>query len=182
MKQQLAHHTVTGCNMRPGDLLASGTISGPVIIFSFKNKTKRKQTKPKTRDPEPSPCVRYHFCTCDFSFPPTSLHQMIFWPWPMRPPWNQSLILGAWVLWLNADQLVPHGINLWSLILGAWVLWFNAGAFLAGSQDGSLGLEWPGEKVLAGWRHGKDDGDNNGDDNDNDDDDDDDDEDAEAKN
>ncbi|KAG0723325.1 Fumarylacetoacetase [Chionoecetes opilio] len=30
MKQQLAHHTVTGCNMRPGDLLASGTISGPV--------------------------------------------------------------------------------------------------------------------------------------------------------
>ena len=30
MKQQLAHHTITGCNMKPGDLLASGTISGPV--------------------------------------------------------------------------------------------------------------------------------------------------------
>merc|ERR1712156_1092691 len=29
MKQQLAHHTITGCNIRPGDLLASGTISGP---------------------------------------------------------------------------------------------------------------------------------------------------------
>ena len=29
ISQQLAHHTVTGCNMRPGDLLASGTISGP---------------------------------------------------------------------------------------------------------------------------------------------------------
>ena len=29
MKQQLAHHSVTGCNMRSGDLLASGTISGP---------------------------------------------------------------------------------------------------------------------------------------------------------
>lgn len=29
MKQQLVHHTVTGCNMRPGDLLGSGTISGP---------------------------------------------------------------------------------------------------------------------------------------------------------
>ncbi|KAL8197308.1 UNVERIFIED_CONTAM: hypothetical protein K2H54_020111 [Gekko kuhli] len=29
MKQQLAHHTVNGCNLRPGDLLASGTISGP---------------------------------------------------------------------------------------------------------------------------------------------------------
>jgi fumarylacetoacetase len=29
MRQQLAHHTVTGCNVRPGDLMASGTISGP---------------------------------------------------------------------------------------------------------------------------------------------------------
>ena len=28
MAQQLAHHTVNGCNLRPGDLLASGTISG----------------------------------------------------------------------------------------------------------------------------------------------------------
>jgi fumarylacetoacetase len=29
MCQQLAHHTITGCNVRPGDLIASGTISGP---------------------------------------------------------------------------------------------------------------------------------------------------------
>jgi fumarylacetoacetase len=29
MPQQLAHHTVNGCNVRAGDLLASGTISGP---------------------------------------------------------------------------------------------------------------------------------------------------------
>lgn len=29
MKQQLAHHTVTGCNLNAGDLLGSGTISGP---------------------------------------------------------------------------------------------------------------------------------------------------------
>jgi len=28
-KQQLAHHSVTGCNMQPGDLMGSGTISGP---------------------------------------------------------------------------------------------------------------------------------------------------------
>jgi fumarylacetoacetase len=27
--QQLAHHTVNGCDLKPGDLLASGTISGP---------------------------------------------------------------------------------------------------------------------------------------------------------
>lgn len=28
MSQQLAHHTINGCNINPGDLLASGTISG----------------------------------------------------------------------------------------------------------------------------------------------------------
>ncbi|XP_076355313.1 fumarylacetoacetate hydrolase [Tachypleus tridentatus] len=30
MKQQLAHHTITGCNINSGDLLGSGTISGPI--------------------------------------------------------------------------------------------------------------------------------------------------------
>lgn len=35
-KQQLVHHTVTGCNMNAGDLLGSGTISGPVrVSFVF---------------------------------------------------------------------------------------------------------------------------------------------------
>src|SRR5687767_6738339 len=29
MAQMLAHHTSSGCNMQPGDLIASGTISGP---------------------------------------------------------------------------------------------------------------------------------------------------------
>ncbi|HRX30216.1 MAG TPA: fumarylacetoacetase, partial [Saprospiraceae bacterium] len=29
MNQQLAHHTVNGCNVRVGDMMASGTISGP---------------------------------------------------------------------------------------------------------------------------------------------------------
>jgi fumarylacetoacetase len=29
MAQQMVHHASSGCNMRPGDLLASGTISGP---------------------------------------------------------------------------------------------------------------------------------------------------------
>lgn len=29
VEQQIAHHTITGCPLRPGDLLASGTISGP---------------------------------------------------------------------------------------------------------------------------------------------------------
>ncbi|KAF4729938.1 hypothetical protein FOZ62_003285, partial [Perkinsus olseni] len=28
-EQQLTHHTVNGCNVRPGDLMGSGTISGP---------------------------------------------------------------------------------------------------------------------------------------------------------
>ena len=35
MKQQLTHHTITGCNMRPGDLLASGTISGEVRVHPY---------------------------------------------------------------------------------------------------------------------------------------------------
>jgi fumarylacetoacetase len=26
----ITHHTVTGCNLRPGDLLGSGTLSGPL--------------------------------------------------------------------------------------------------------------------------------------------------------
>ncbi len=30
--QQLAHHTITGCNTRTGDMMASGTISGPEKI------------------------------------------------------------------------------------------------------------------------------------------------------
>ena len=30
LTQQLAHHTINGCNLRPGDLLGTGTISGPV--------------------------------------------------------------------------------------------------------------------------------------------------------
>jgi fumarylacetoacetase len=29
MRQQLAHHSVNGCNIRAGDMMASGTISGP---------------------------------------------------------------------------------------------------------------------------------------------------------
>ncbi len=29
MRQQLAHHTINGCNIRTGDVMASGTISGP---------------------------------------------------------------------------------------------------------------------------------------------------------
>jgi fumarylacetoacetase len=29
LSQQLAHHTINGCNLRTGDLLATGTISGP---------------------------------------------------------------------------------------------------------------------------------------------------------
>ncbi|MEI6020936.1 MAG: fumarylacetoacetate hydrolase family protein, partial [Bacteroidota bacterium] len=30
MEQQLAHHTVNGCNLNVGDLMGSGTISGPL--------------------------------------------------------------------------------------------------------------------------------------------------------
>lgn len=33
MFQQLAHHTIGGCNMCPGDLIGSGTISGPGDMY-----------------------------------------------------------------------------------------------------------------------------------------------------
>ncbi|OMJ65080.1 hypothetical protein SteCoe_39416 [Stentor coeruleus] len=29
ISQQIAHHTITGCNIKPGDLMGTGTISGP---------------------------------------------------------------------------------------------------------------------------------------------------------
>ncbi|XP_049573435.1 fumarylacetoacetase isoform X4 [Syngnathus scovelli] len=48
MKQQLAHHTVNGCNIRPGDLLASGTISGPYKL------------SPKRIQRVLAPCWNYH--------------------------------------------------------------------------------------------------------------------------
>jgi fumarylacetoacetase len=35
--QMIAHHTVNGCNLRTGDILATGTISGPVYLLSCKN-------------------------------------------------------------------------------------------------------------------------------------------------
>lgn len=31
MAQMVAHHTVNGCNLRPGDLLGTGTLSGPAL-------------------------------------------------------------------------------------------------------------------------------------------------------
>lgn len=39
--QMIAHHTIGGCNLRPGDLLASGTISGdgPMEFGSLLEKT-----------------------------------------------------------------------------------------------------------------------------------------------
>lgn len=38
LTQQVAHHTINGCNLRPGDLLGTGTISGPVWFqFLFTN-------------------------------------------------------------------------------------------------------------------------------------------------
>ncbi len=35
IRQQLAHHTVSGCNLRVGDLLATGTISGPEPVHGY---------------------------------------------------------------------------------------------------------------------------------------------------
>ncbi len=39
----VAHHTSNGCNLRPGDLLATGTVSGPTpeSVGSLLERTKR---------------------------------------------------------------------------------------------------------------------------------------------
>jgi fumarylacetoacetase len=51
MRQQLAHHTVNGCNIRGGDMIASGTISGPEVgSFGSMLEISWKGTKP---DPMP---------------------------------------------------------------------------------------------------------------------------------
>ncbi|KAK4885955.1 hypothetical protein RN001_002226 [Aquatica leii] len=48
-KQQLAHHTITGCNVNPGDLIASGTISGDSSdSFGSMLELSWKGTKPLT--------------------------------------------------------------------------------------------------------------------------------------
>ena len=47
MNQQLAHHTVNGCNVNCGDMLASGTISGPEVgSFGSMLEISWKGTKP----------------------------------------------------------------------------------------------------------------------------------------
>jgi fumarylacetoacetase len=47
MRQQLAHHTVNGCNIRGGDMIASGTISGPEVgSFGSMLEISWKGTKP----------------------------------------------------------------------------------------------------------------------------------------
>jgi len=51
MAQQLAHHTVNGCNLRPGDVCASGTISGPTPdSYGSMLEISWKGTKPVTLD------------------------------------------------------------------------------------------------------------------------------------
>ncbi|KAJ8926102.1 hypothetical protein NQ315_009959 [Exocentrus adspersus] len=49
VKQQLAHHTITGCNVNPGDLMGSGTISGDTSdSFGSLLELSWKGTKPLT--------------------------------------------------------------------------------------------------------------------------------------
>jgi len=56
ISQQIAHHTVNGCNLRLGDLIASGTISGPdpgaygsMIELAWQGKKPIKFPKGETR-------------------------------------------------------------------------------------------------------------------------------------
>lgn len=57
MLQQLTHHTVNGCNLQPGDLLASGTISGTVSVIALETShVARAGLLPtQTGGPQPAP-------------------------------------------------------------------------------------------------------------------------------
>jgi len=46
MKQQLVHHTCGGCNLNPGDVLGSGTISGPGDMMGSMSELCWNGTKP----------------------------------------------------------------------------------------------------------------------------------------
>jgi fumarylacetoacetase len=51
MAQQLAHQTVNGCNINPGDMYASGTISGPTPdSYGSMLELSWRGTKPLTLD------------------------------------------------------------------------------------------------------------------------------------
>lgn len=54
--QQLTHHSVNGCNLRPGDLLASGTISGSVSLKGPMWVTKPKIGKLSNLEGRVLPC------------------------------------------------------------------------------------------------------------------------------
>ena len=65
LRQQLVHHTVTGCNMRPGDLLGSGTISGPVraslpscFLWGLAQRSPPPHTSPSSHPPPHNPHTR----------------------------------------------------------------------------------------------------------------------------
>lgn len=55
--QQLTHHTVSGCNMQPGDLLGTGTISGEVRRATQRERPRALTVPPPCRAPAPmAPC------------------------------------------------------------------------------------------------------------------------------
>ena len=74
LTQQLAHHTINGCNLRPGDLLGTGTISGPVSLpnlglYIQSSVHSAKRLVIKTYNTTIDPLLFYHKLDNHFCFP-----------------------------------------------------------------------------------------------------------------
>lgn len=55
--QLLAHHASNGCNLRPGDLLARGTVSGPDRLPLHTRIRSRRSRRRRTHEPAAATCA-----------------------------------------------------------------------------------------------------------------------------
>lgn len=138
MKQQLAHHTVNGCNVRPGDLMASGTISGSVSACACA----------LLHVQQPKCCFSLFFACFIFDF--SSLKKKIY-------------ILGVCVCvcvyflpqFVQNNKLSCKVLKLCVFCVpqGSWEFWLNAGVVMEGIQGHRSGGRRD-QNVPEGWRHG----------------------------
>lgn len=97
MLQQLTHHSVNGCNLRPGDLLASGTISGSVSTRWSVLVCVRMRVHvcalgwwlhlPSFSHPQPSPSLGLKGSLNSDS---KRIQRLNFMGWRREPPWAQG--------------------------------------------------------------------------------------------
>ena len=126
MKQQLTHHSGNGCTMRPGDLLASGTISGPVSALG--------------QYPKFWPRTPYHLLW--------SISRVGHCHWIRELISDLNRESGTDLKVTFMKRLT----NIIYLLLGINIIWFNVGVVLARIQNYST-EEWRGTQIPPRRRH-----------------------------